>query len=118
MPRDGDAHAKNNSMLFSPSGSVTIAPLYDVMSTLIYGDERLAMYVDNVRRTDHVTGERLLNEVASWGISRNAGTEIIEEILDHVGEAGERAENETAGVPSDPLNVIGSQSELLRQALS
>jgi hypothetical protein len=88
------------------------------MSTLIYGDERLAMYVDNVRRTNHVTGERLLNEIASWGISRSTGTEIIEEVLDQVGEATERAKDETAGVPSDLLAVVRSQTELVRQALS
>jgi serine/threonine-protein kinase HipA len=115
---NGDAHAKNYSLLHSPSGSVTLSPLYDVMSTLIYGDDRLAMYVDNVRRTNQVSGERLLNEVASWGVSRNAGTEIIEEVLDHVGDASERAKDETVGVPSDLLDVIGSQTELVRQALS
>ena len=114
---NGDAHAKNYSLLHTASGSITLSPLYDVMSTLIYGDERLAMYVDDVRRSNRVTGERILNEVSSWGIPRKTSTEIIEEVLDHVSEATERAEDETAGVPRDLLNVIRSQTEIVHKAL-
>lgn len=115
---NGDAHAKNYSLLHSQSGSMTLSPLYDVMSTLVYGNDRLAMYIDNVRRTNRTTGERLLNEVDSWDFSRNAANEIIQDVLDHVNEASEQAKQETPNVPSDLLDVLATQAELLRQSLS
>lgn len=35
---NGDAHAKNFSLWHHPSGALGLAPLYDLMSTLHYGD--------------------------------------------------------------------------------
>jgi serine/threonine-protein kinase HipA len=52
---NGDAHAKNFSLLHHPSGALGLAPLYDLMSTLYYGDERLAIYIDSVQRMRWVT---------------------------------------------------------------
>ncbi len=63
---NGDAHGKNYSLLHEHSGAVRLAPLYDVMSTLYCGDERLAMYVDGVRRADRVSTDRILNGANSW----------------------------------------------------
>ena len=67
---NGDAHAKNFSLLHHPSGALGLAPLYDLLSTLYYGDDRLAMYVDSVQRTRPVTADRILNEAARWGLAR------------------------------------------------
>jgi serine/threonine-protein kinase HipA len=64
---NGDAHAKNLSLVHDPSGVIRLAPLYDVMSTLFYGMDRLAMYVDSVRRIDSVTLDRIANEAVTWG---------------------------------------------------
>ena len=49
---NGDAHGKNFSLLHDRSGALQLAPFYDLMSTMTYGDVGLAMYVDDVRRTD------------------------------------------------------------------
>ena len=57
------------SLLHHASGGLTLAPLYDLMCTLHYEDDRLAMYVDGVRRTDRVTAQRMVNEVVRWGVS-------------------------------------------------
>jgi serine/threonine-protein kinase HipA len=40
---NGDGHAKNYSILHQPTGTLTLAPLYDLLCTLYYGDGRLAM---------------------------------------------------------------------------
>jgi serine/threonine-protein kinase HipA len=114
---NGDAHAKNYSLLHRESGSVTLAPLYDVMSTLMYGDDGLAMCIDDVHRTDRVTGDRLLNEATSWGLSRSVSTEIIQELLDHVREASELAAEETEGAPIELKELVESQTRLLRSGL-
>jgi serine/threonine-protein kinase HipA len=114
---NGDAHAKNYSVLHHESGSVALAPLYDVMSTLLYGDDRLAMYVDTVQRTNRVTGARLANEGTSWGLSRRAAAETIKEMLDQVNEACERAKEETPDAPAELFGIIERQRNLLSSEL-
>jgi serine/threonine-protein kinase HipA len=113
---NGDAHAKNFSLLHERSGALRLAPLYDLLSTFIYGDKRLAMSVDTVQRIDRVTGERLLKEATSWGMSRAAAAATVNDLLERLPAAGERAAAETPGVPEELLALIAAQSERLRAA--
>jgi serine/threonine-protein kinase HipA len=106
---NGDAHGKNYSLLHAPSGTVRMAPLYDVMSTLYHQDDRLAMYIDDVRRTDRVTTDRILNEATSWGMARTTASEILGELFERVPEAIERALAETPGVPEEIQRIVTSQ---------
>ncbi|HUY06569.1 MAG TPA: HipA domain-containing protein [Acidimicrobiales bacterium] len=110
---NGDAHAKNYSLLHQANGLITLAPLYDVMSTLIYGDDRLAMLVDGVHRSNRVTGERLLNEAVSWGLSHSASVEVIQDLVDRIRGASEQAALETPGVPNALIEVVESQAKLV-----
>jgi serine/threonine-protein kinase HipA len=111
---NGDAHSKNFSLLHDRSGALRLAPLYDLLSTFIYGDKRLAMCIDSVQRTDRVTLERLLNETASWGMSRTRAQATVEDLLERLPTAVERAAAETPGVPGDLLELVRMQSERLR----
>jgi serine/threonine-protein kinase HipA len=113
---NGDAHAKNFSLLHDRSGALRLAPLYDLLSTFVYGDKRLAMYIDNVQRTDRVTLDRLLNEAASWGMSRATATATVSDLLERLPAAVERAAAETPGVPDELLKLVAAQSESLRSA--
>ncbi len=113
---NGDAHAKNYSLLHEPSGALTLAPLYDVMSTLYYGDDRLAMYIDDVRRTDRVTIPRIVNEASAWGMSRRRAEEIIEGLLDGVPAAADRAAAETPGLPDEIPVILNAQLRRLRNS--
>jgi serine/threonine-protein kinase HipA len=106
---NGDAHAKNYSLLHDPSGSLRLAPLYDVMSTLFYGDEHLAMYIDDVRRTEQVTLDRLVNEAASWGIARTRATSVVTAFLEKVPDALEAARAETLGIPDGIPSIVAAQ---------
>jgi serine/threonine-protein kinase HipA len=115
---NGDAHAKNYSLLHARSGAIKLAPLYDVMSTLIYGDDRLAMHIDDVRRTNRVTAERLLNEAKSWGLSLQASTQSVYELLDSVDEASAIAASELEGVPEKLREIVKTQTETLRSDLA
>jgi serine/threonine-protein kinase HipA len=112
---NGDAHAKNFSLLHELSGALHLAPAYDLMSTLIYGDDRLAMYIDDVRRTDRVTTDRLMKEATAWGLSRTQAPDIVGQLLDAIPEAVERADEETPGVPPEIKQIIASQVDRLRQ---
>lgn len=110
---NGDAHAKNFSLLHQPTGVLTLAPLYDLMSTRYYGDERLAMSVDTVQRTDRVTADRIENEAVRWGLSRQRATGIIANVLARVPAATLAAAAETPGVPDDLVELVARQTERL-----
>ncbi|MGZ5297506.1 MAG: HipA domain-containing protein [Actinomycetota bacterium] len=115
---NGDAHGKNFSLLHDQSGALRLAPFYDLMSTMTYGDDRLAMYVDDVRRTDHVTAERIVNEAVDWGMSRRRAAEVVEEVIARAPKAAESARRETKELPESVSDVVDSQLVRLRSALT
>jgi len=111
---NGDAHAKNYSLLHETSGTLRLAPLYDVMSTLFYRDDKLAMYVDDVRRIDRVFFDRIVNEAISWGLSRTRVIDIVSEMVSSIPEAVELAAAETPNVPSEIRRILETQLAMLR----
>jgi serine/threonine-protein kinase HipA len=111
---NGDAHAKNFSLLHHASGALTLTPMYDLMSTLHYGDNRLAMYIDAVQRTDRVTAERIANEAARWGMSRERASATVGDLLEKAPKAIGAAREETDGVPDDIVATVERQLEQLR----
>jgi serine/threonine-protein kinase HipA len=111
---NGDAHAKNFSLLHDRGGALRLAPLYDLLSTLMYGVDRLAMYIDNVHRTNRVTFEHLINEAATWGLSRTRAAEIVRDVLARIPDAVKRAESETPGTPAKVLEIVSARLDRLR----
>jgi serine/threonine-protein kinase HipA len=110
---NGDAHGKNFSLVHRSGGSLALAPLYDLLCTLVYGDDRLAMYVDDVRRTNRVTVRRIVNEAVSWGLPRRRAEVIVSEILDRAPAATSAAQADTAGLPPDIPELVLSQHKQL-----
>jgi len=106
---NGDAHAKNFSLLHERSGAIRFAPLYDLLSTLYYQQNRLSMYVDAVQRTDRVTKDRIVNEAALWGMPRDHAETIVVDVLERFPGAVDAARDETAIVPDDLIRVITGQ---------
>lgn len=106
---NGDAHAKNFSLLHLTSGALRLAPLYDIMSTLHYGDNRLAMYVDEVRKTNRVTTTRIVNEASSWKMSRTRAEEVVADLLAKVPEAADAAQTDTPGLPDEIRRIVDLQ---------
>jgi serine/threonine-protein kinase HipA len=111
---NGDAHAKNFSLLHDASGLLTLTPLYDLMCTQHYGDDRLAMYIDTVQRTSRVTAERIANEAMRWGMSRGRASGTIGDILERAPAAMATAREETDGVPEKMIDTIERQLHQLR----
>lgn len=111
---NGDAHAKNFSLLHLESGALELAPLYDLLSTLFYKQDRLAMYIDSAQRTTRVTSERLVNEAVSWGISRKVAAGTVDEMLSRMPSALEAALDETPEVPSRLVQVMRAQFARVR----
>lgn len=106
---NGDAHAKNFSLLHEPSGALRLTPLYDLLSTLFYGDEHLAMYVDNVHKTNRVTADRIVNEATRWGLSKRRASDVIADILERVVDAVAAAAAETTDLPAEIPALVNSQ---------
>jgi serine/threonine-protein kinase HipA len=86
---NADAHGKNYSILHDESGQITLAPAYDVMSTVLYPDidTVLGMYVDNVRQIRHVDRNRITNEGESWGLARSEADHVVSETIQRVADA-------------------------------
>lgn len=114
---NADAHGKNFSLLHRRAGAITLAPLYDVMSTRIYGENRLAMYIDGLQRMDRVTSERIVNEGTSWGIARRRAVDLVTDILDRSPAAADAAASETEGLPDRLRTQFDSQLAALRGTL-
>lgn len=111
---NGDAHGKNLSLLHQASGALTLAPLYDLVCTLHYGDDRLAMYVDDVQRISRVTVQRIANEAVRWGLSRERAVATIGNLLDQAPAAIAAARKDTDGVPAEMVSTIERQLARLR----
>jgi serine/threonine-protein kinase HipA len=112
---NGDAHGKNFSLLHEPSGTLRLAPLYDVLCTLRYGIDELAMYIDNVHRVNRVTTARLVNEIESWGVSRSDADALVSDLLERSSKAIAAAREDTPGLPDEIFRTIERQR---RQLLS
>jgi serine/threonine-protein kinase HipA len=115
---NGDAHGKNFSLLYERSGGLTLSPLYDVLSTLHYGLDKLAMYIDNVHRTNRVTADRLVAEATRWGLSKQRASEIVADVLERAPSAIEAAHNETGDLPDEIAVVARRQLTQLRSAFT
>ena len=113
---NGDAHAKNFSLLHNTFGALTLTPLYDLMCTLYYGDDRLAMCIDSVHRTNRVTVERIANEAARWGMPRERAMTIVVDLLERAPAAITAARDETEGVPKEMVSTIEDQLAQMRSS--
>lgn len=111
---NGDAHAKNFSLLHHASGALSLTPLYDLMCTLHYGDERLAMRIDTVQRIDRVTAARIANEAVGWGMSRTRAASTIGDILERAPAAMSAAREQTPGLPDALYATVEGQLSQLR----
>jgi len=114
---NGDAHGKNFSLLHERSGTVRLAPLYDLLCTLVYDQRRLAMYVDNIQRIDRVTAERIVNEGVLWGLARQHAEDVVNDMLERIPLAAENAADEVTGVPRELLDAVAAQLTHLRAGL-
>jgi serine/threonine-protein kinase HipA len=111
---NGDAHAKNFSLLHERTGSLRLAPLYDLMSTLVYGDDSLAMPVNGVRRMTGVGRQQLVNEASTWGMAGRSAASVVGDLLDRAPAAAEAA---LADTPEMPEAFAGAITRHLRGLL-
>lgn len=73
---NGDLHAKNVSMVQQPTGEWSIAPVYDIPSTVVYGDKTLALTLGG-KRTG-ISRKHFLGWAAGMGLTERATVQILE----------------------------------------
>jgi serine/threonine-protein kinase HipA len=73
---NGDLHAKNVSMVQQPSGEWSIAPVYDIPSTVVYGDKTLALTLDG-KRTG-ISRRHYLAWAGGLGLTERAAAQALE----------------------------------------
>jgi serine/threonine-protein kinase HipA len=114
-----DAHAKNFSLLHTLTGALRLAPLYDLLSTRLYPlDDKLAMYVDTVRKADRVTAPRIVNEATKWGITRRIAQEIVTDILDRLPAAIAKSSDEIDALPEQLPELVNKRIDKLASGRS
>jgi serine/threonine-protein kinase HipA len=73
---NGDLHAKNVSMVQQPSGEWSIAPVYDIPSTVVYGDKTLALTLAG-KRTG-ISRKHFLGWATGLGLAERAAVHVLE----------------------------------------
>ncbi|MGO4807508.1 type II toxin-antitoxin system HipA family toxin [Arthrobacter sp. 2MCAF15] len=73
---NGDLHAKNVSMVQQPTGEWSIAPVYDIPSTVVYGDKTLALTLDG-KRTG-ISRKHFLGWAAGMGLTERSAVQVLE----------------------------------------
>lgn len=73
---NGDLHAKNVSMVRQPHGEWVIAPVYDIPSTVVYGDKTLALTMGG-KRTG-ISRRHFLGWATGLGLPDRAAVQVLE----------------------------------------
>ncbi|MBO1268339.1 type II toxin-antitoxin system HipA family toxin [Arthrobacter cavernae] len=76
---NGDLHAKNVSMVQSPNGEFTIAPVYDIPSTVVYGDKTLALAIGG--KKNGISRKHFLGWAVKLGLTERAAEHVLEAAL-------------------------------------
>lgn len=75
---NGDLHGKNISVV-STDDEWRVAPIYDIPSTLPYGDHTMALSLDGHR--DGLSRNRILAFADRVGLARRAAERVVDEVL-------------------------------------
>jgi serine/threonine-protein kinase HipA len=75
---NGDLHGKNISLLTTTDGRVELAPAYDVLSTLPYGDQKMALRIEG--RDDNIKIRDLVAAGKRAGIPERAIQDMLKKL--------------------------------------
>jgi len=76
---NGDLHAKNVSMIQQPHGEWSVAPVYDIPSTVVYGDRTLALTLAGKR--SGISRRHFLGWASELGLTGRAAVQVVEAAL-------------------------------------
>ena len=120
-----DAHAKNYSLLLEGDGSPRLAPLYDLLSTRVYGrsfSRKLAMKYGGEYRADRIRGRHLDRLAADLEVSprtvRAHARDVAGRIVESTGAARLRLPErlQAAAVIDGIGGIVGDTAGILHRA--
>ena len=85
---NGDLHARNVSVLRGASGLLTLSPAYDVLSTLPYGDQTMALAM--LGRDRKLSRSHFVQMAARYGIPERAVTRMLDDLCRKLAEVPSR----------------------------
>jgi serine/threonine-protein kinase HipA len=110
---NADAHAKNFSFLHAAnSSSITLAPVYDVISTIslekrpdaagtmVGASTRMGQRVNGQDNVLKVSKGDIVSEATRWGLRRKASEECVSEVLDAMIEGIDETEGDESVLDS------------------
>ena len=105
---NGDLHAKNVSMVQQPHGEWAVAPVYDIPSTVVYGDKTLALTLAGKR--SGISRRHFLGWATNLGLTDRTAAQVVELALKASGPliADLEAGTAFAGVARSGRNDGGS----------
>jgi serine/threonine-protein kinase HipA len=80
---NGDLHAKNVSVFNEPDGVWSVTPAYDLLSTLPYGDDRMALQFEG--RDMRITGSMFRGFAELYELRPRVITRILDDVVSGVG---------------------------------
>lgn len=91
---NGDSHSKNYSLLLSPIGEVTLAPLYDVAPTMHLNKNyrNSGQLVGSAIGLNAITCDDLIVEARSWGMPVAEAAAVVSTTVEATVEAIRRAD--------------------------
>jgi serine/threonine-protein kinase HipA len=111
-----DAHGKNFSLLYD-AGSPTLAPLYDLVSTVVYPDlvTRLAMSIGGATQITDVDDQAWAKLAAQVGVRRDFAMETVRRVARRATAAAERvaAEQSTEAAKEIAERVISLSADVI-----
>ena len=110
---NADAHGKNLALLHPTMTSVELAPLYDVVPTVLWESLRIdaAMSINGRWNVHTISVSDLIAEGVSWHMSEKDATRSVTETIEAAREAADRLEDN-----SKVATLIRSRSETLLRA--
>ena len=112
---NADAHGKNIALLHPTMTTVELAPLYDVVPTVLWENLRtdMAMSVNGVWSVDAISVSDLIAEGVSWHMTEKDTTRVVAETIEAARAAADQLEGDS-GVAA----LVRSRSEKLGRAKS
>ena len=113
---NGDAHAKNYSMIIT-GGLFSLAPAYDVAPVYYLNDRfsNFGMRVAGQRSLKYITGRHLVDEAVAWGLDERMARHVVAEAAEAVRSALGTVPGEPPG-PDVSSRIEDKASELLESS--
>jgi len=117
---NADAHAKNYSLLLDAPGSPRLAPLYDLLSTRVYGrrfGRKMAMKYGGEYRPEYIRGRHLDRMAGELGVAPRRVRVRAVGMAERVADSTEAARERLPGLSRDGAvidGIVGIVEEMAR----